>query len=410
MYKLNTRKRGKKWEVYFELPRKNGYRQQYSKCGFNTEREALEHGRQMVASFKDYNIVEDNPFYFDYLDKWVETYPSIGNDSTYTHYKKLIKNQIKGESQRNPNRTSNLKGLRIKQLKRDDLQELLNARFKEGISLNTLDNVRAILTASLSTAEYNNLIFRSPANGLKLPNEQGSDDDILFADEEGEEKIIGKEDLEKIFNHFDENTYDFIPLFLLYRLGLRKSEALGLTWNAFDFENSTLLLRRQVLWSENDHNYKISKLKHDKKGLGRDIHIDKNTLEILRRLQARKNNDKDLNNRFHHYYSDRGIVTQIKTSRELDFVCVDKYGERLTNNSLERIAEIIREELGVGDFKFHKLRHTHASELYEKGMREKYIGERLGHKNFKITDIYIHPTLESKQSSDKIVESLFETE
>ena len=41
MYKLNTRKRGKKWEVYFELPRKNGYRQQYSKCGFNTEREAL---------------------------------------------------------------------------------------------------------------------------------------------------------------------------------------------------------------------------------------------------------------------------------------------------------------------------------------------------------------------------------
>lgn len=409
MYKLNTRKRGKKWEVYFELPRKNGYRQQYSKCGFNTEREALEHGRQMVASFKDYNIVEDNPFYFDYLDKWVELYLNK-NERTYTHYKKLIKNQIKGETKRDPNRTSNLKEMRIKQIKRNDLQELLNTRFDEGISVNTLDNVRAIFTASLASAEYDNIIFRSPAIGLKLPNEQGHVDDVLFVDEEGEEKIISKENLDKIFSHFDESTYDFIPLFLCYRLGLRKSEALGLTWNVFDFENSTLLLRRQVLWSENDHCYRIAELKHDKKGLGRNIHIDSNTLEILKRLKDRKARDKNSTNRFHHYYSDRGIVTQIKTSRELDFVCVDKYGERLTNNSLERIAKNIREELGVGDFKFHKLRHTHASELYEKGMREKYIGERLGHKNFKITDIYIHPTLESKQNSDKIVESLFETE
>ena len=152
------------------------------------------------------------------------------------------------------------------------------------------------------------------------------------------------------------------------------------------------------------------KIKTWQKGLGRDIHIDANTLEILKHLKNRKINDKNSNNRFHHYFSDRGVITQTKTSRELDFVCVDKYGERLTNNSLERIAKDIRADLGITDFNIHKLRHTHASELYEKGMREKYIGERLGHKNFKITDIYIHPTLESKQSSDKIVESLFETE
>lgn len=103
MYKLNTRKRGKSWQVYFELPRKNGHRNTYSKSEFETRAEALEHGRQMVKQFKDYNIVEDNPLYFDYLDKWLETYHSIGNDNTYTHYKKLIKNQIKGESSRNSN-------------------------------------------------------------------------------------------------------------------------------------------------------------------------------------------------------------------------------------------------------------------------------------------------------------------
>lgn len=407
MYKLNARKRGKSWQVYFELPRKNGHRNTYSKSGFGTQAEALEHGRQMVKQFKDYNIVEDNPLYFDYLDKWLETYHSIGNDNTYTHYKKLIKNQIKGESSRDPNRTSNLKGLRIKQITRNELQELLNMRYKEGVSLNTLDNVRAIFTASFSAAEYDNIIFRSPATSLKLPKNNSQDDDVLFADTEGEEKIISKENIEKIFDHFNEDTYDFIPLILGYRLGLRQSEALGLTWNVIDFDACVLRLRRQVRWSETKNCFIICKLKHDKTGKGRDIHVDPKTLEVLKRLKQRKRQDEITTKRFHSYYSDKSIVTTEKTNRKLDFVCADRYGERLTPNSLERIANTIREDLGVVDFKFHKLRHTHASELYEAGALEKQIGERLGHKNFKITDIYIHNTAEGIDNLNNCVDNLY---
>lgn len=76
----------------------------------------------------------------------------------------------------------------------------------------------------------------------------------------------------------------------------------------------------------------------------------------------------------------------------------------LTTNSLKYLSRVVNYELGI-DFKFHSLRHTHATILLEAGANIKDIQKRLGHSKSATTmDTYSHVT---NTMSDKTVE-LFE--
>lgn len=46
MADINTRKRGTKWQYYFEAAKIDGKRQRISKSGFDTKKEALAAGKQ----------------------------------------------------------------------------------------------------------------------------------------------------------------------------------------------------------------------------------------------------------------------------------------------------------------------------------------------------------------------------
>ena len=60
------------------------------------------------------------------------------------------------------------------------------------------------------------------------------------------------------------------------------------------------------------------------------------------------------------------------------------------------------------DFSFHALRHTHASRLYEAGLNEKFIMERMGHKDDRVTRaVYIHLTDQSREQGRDEVNRIF---
>lgn len=67
-------------------------------------------------------------------------------------------------------------------------------------------------------------------------------------------------------------------------------------------------------------------------------------------------------------------------------------------------------ELGLGNFDFHFLRHTHATELSEAGVNLKEIQRRLGHKSLEITNRrYIHATDVMEQQSIDIMNEMYWT-
>ena len=59
-------------------------------------------------------------------------------------------------------------------------------------------------------------------------------------------------------------------------------------------------------------------------------------------------------------------------------------------------------------FTYHALRHTHASMMFDAGINEKYIAERLGHKNVVTTlKTYIHVTEYAEQQGTSILNALY---
>lgn len=64
--------------------------------------------------------------------------------------------------------------------------------------------------------------------------------------------------------------------------------------------------------------------------------------------------------------------------------------------------------MGIPDFDFHSLRHTHASMLAEAGAPANYVSHRLGHKNVSTTlNVYYHLTETMTQNGDKYLEEKF---
>ena len=70
-------------------------------------------------------------------------------------------------------------------------------------------------------------------------------------------------------------------------------------------------------------------------------------------------------------------------------------------------SRVIHYELGVREFTYHSLRHTHATQLIAAGAHPKAVQERLGHKNLSVTlNIYAHNTPELSKQLEKTLEIL----
>ena len=91
----------------------------------------------------------------------------------------------------------------------------------------------------------------------------------------------------------------------------------------------------------------------------------------------------------------------------VNFVCVRDNGTYVAERTLQYTSKIIQNEI-YKDFTYHALRHTHASKLYEAGLNEKFISERMGHKDDRVTRaVYIHLTDQSREQGREAVNQIY---
>ena len=179
-----------------------------------------------------------------------------------------------------------------------------------------------------------------------------------------------------------------IPIFLGAFYGLRRSEAIGLKWDAIDFQNDTITIRHTVVSCYIDGK-RVQK--------AQDITKTKSSMRTLPLIPAFKEllqHKKQQQNEFQR------MCGKSYNKDYLGYICVDEMGRLLSPHYLtEAFAKLLKKH-GLRKIRYHDLRHSCASLLLANGVPMKQIQEWLGHSDFSTTaNVYAHLECNSKRLS-----------
>lgn len=222
----------------------------------------------------------------------------------------------------------------------------------------------------------------NPALRVPIPKdttESSHDEKIVF---------LTAQEAQEMLNAFSGHPLEPIVYVTLY-YGLRRSEVLGLKWDAIDFENNTISIKHVVVKN------KTVVAKDSTKS-----YSSRRTFEILPEVKdlLLKLKEEEAVNR----------ALYGAAYKESDYVFKQDDGTLFRPDSLTRSFQRVLARHGLQKMRFHDLRHTTASVLFDKGWDINEIKEWLGHADIETTaNIYTHISHMKKVSLAKNMENTF---
>jgi integrase len=271
---------------------------------------------------------------------------------------------------------------RLDQLSPADVRGMLTKLRDQGLSPATLRQARAVLSRALRTAEVDGLIARNPArlvDGVKQTASEG--------------RTLTPEQARTLLRAAQGHEYEALVPTLL-SLGLRKGEALGLSWRDVDLEGSAprLAVRRSLKKDGRGGLY----LDEPKTARSRrTVRIPAPLVDALRAHRVRRNEQR--------LAFGPGWGGQW-ASHELVFT--NTVGGPLDPDRVNRRMQELTVDAGLGKWTPHELRHSAASLLFAQGVPLKVISETLGHSSIRVTaDVYSHLLDDSRAEAATAMES-----
>ena len=133
--------------------------------------------------------------------------------------------------------------------------------------------------------------------------------------------------------------------------GLRRSEALGLSWSNIDFENDKIFIGQKMLEVIRDG--KTEQIVSEEMKTESSRRSFKMIPEVKEILLAHKAQQEVYRQHFRKAYS----------KKHLDMVCVNPLGELIKPSYVTAHFPVLLERSGLRLIRFHDLRHTCASRL-----------------------------------------------
>ena len=193
---------------------------------------------------------------------------------------------------------------------------------------------------------------------------------------EGQIKIYTEEQLNEFEKRF-ESTHSITAFKIGRATGVRCGECYGLLWSDIDWENHTLSISRQMVWEDNMWTLRNTKTK----SAIRTIDLQDSIyyyLKDLRQTQLKQKEQLGPAYKINRVAVDMGRDKPKVIRDDLELINIKSNGELLTPDSEKVLGRISRKELSV-PFKYHNLRHTHASWLAEHNVPAIVTKKRLGH-------------------------------
>ena len=312
--------------------------------------------------------------FIDFLKKWVENVRQTIEPSTYTSYNQIISDRMTAYFTENP--------IKLVDIQAIDIQEYYNYLFKDGLSANTVIHHHAIIRKCLDYAYTMDIIPNNPADKVQRPKK---------------EQFIGnfhnESELNELFEKSKDDPMELIILVTAY-YGLRRSEVLGLKWDAFNFERKTITIKHTVVIVTLDGKRQLYQKDRTKnKSSYRTLPL---VDEVATKLLELKEKQDYFKKAFGKSYS----------KEYQDYVFVKPDGVLVRPDYISQHFKILLEKNNLKHIRFHDLRHSCASLLLAKGIPMKSIQEWLGHSNFLTTaNIYAHLDSNSKQLSAQTLAS-----
>lgn len=201
-----------------------------------------------------------------------------------------------------------------------------------------------------------------------------------------------QEEMEQLFKAIEGHKFELEYKLLAY-YGLRRSELIGLTWDAVDFTNKTIAVRKKVLVVKKEVIISDTmKTITSNRTLPLIPKIEHLLLKQKRRIdESKRYYGKHYNNKYEN------------------FICVNEYGNLITPDHLTKTFRDLLKENNLKQIRLHDLRHSCASIMLANGVHMKQIQEWLGHSNFSTTaDIYSHLDYSSKVQSAEIIANVLD--
>lgn len=376
---VSVRKRGNKYQYYFEGAKVDGKRQRVVKSGFATKKEAQEAG---IAALAEYNnsgvaIVDSEISAYDFAQTYIEYCSKTLKWATYESYKGVL----------NAHFLKELGHYKLSKINYTAAENLIINMKEIGLSHSTIRKNLNVIRNMFKYAVQREVIRVNPFENIKIPEgiENHGNPNSAYNDDQ----------IAKFYETYKDDLLGTV-LMLGYHCGLRLSESIALTWNDVDFENKTIRIDKQLILRDGSLYFTMPKYNSV-----RTISIDNTMVEYLSNLKKLKENNSVMKK-----YS-TSLDRRISEGDSFAFV-VSKIDSTVVSNKYVHQRLDIFKKSGYPSFRTHNLRHTHCTKLISNGLSPKYVQERLGHKNIQTTmNIYHHLTDETKNTEDSRLNDLF---
>lgn len=303
--------------------------------------------REINRKMLEYREAEEKGKPFEVVaDEWADKHFETVEYNTVKQYKPALK-QI----------SEHFSGISVKDITSKDVDKFLHLLANQGYAMKTVKTRLLVMNQVFKYAVINNYTENNPCQYISVPkNLPQTKRDMPTAEE-----------IETVKQSVDK-TFGLFAYFILYT-GLRRGEALALTYNDIDFENKIIHVNKSVHYVGNSPH-----IKQPKTAAGiRDI-------ILLDRL-----------------------TDKLKQKNTSDLLFPNHNGEIIRNGHFNRLWAKYLSETGLS-ITPHQLRHAYATILFEAGIDVKDAQELLGHSTIQVTrDIYTHISKTRKsQTADKL--------
>lgn len=330
----------KKGEYFFtvRVKDKKGKVRQAKRRGFKSQKEARLAEAQFLIDWETEELTEENLKFEDVANEYLDWYKKRRKESSYNKISGII----------NTNILPKFGNKKMENIRNRDITKFQDDLIDKEYAASHIKKIHTTLSAVFNYAIKQEYVKVNPAA-------------VVGNVDLEEEKHVNYWTLEefKQFISVVDNPLYYTLFMTLYYSGMRKGEALALTWKDIDFEENKININKTA------YNRKVTTTKT--KASRRTVIMPKHTIRLLSQLKASQE----------HY--------------KPDYVVFGEFHDHVSTTAIDNNFAKYVKAAGVKKIRIHDFRHSHASYLINKNAIPGIIAQRLGHSDIGTTlNIYSH--------------------